>query len=91
MKKFHGLSPERNMCRLKSDTIVEVRGWPMLARLEPGRYRIEVQQTKVSTVYAFFKPRGRVCIVRHLASNVDPWIRKQDSPDLNGIQVICGG
>jgi len=60
----------------------------MLDKVEPGRYRLEVQRTKIAPVYAFFRPRGRVCIVRHWVDNVDPWIRRKNDPDLNVIEVV---
>lgn len=72
--------------KLMPGDIVEVHGWCMLKHLEPGKYRIaKVGLEYGNTVYSFSKPKGTKILFRHYTTNVDPWLRDADNPDLNKI------
>jgi hypothetical protein len=74
---------------LKVGDIIEVHGWCMLAKLEPGKYRVsKVGNLYGKTTYSFTKPKGKKHIVTHYATDVCVWIEKADHPDLNKIVIV---
>lgn len=74
------------MPKLQPGDIIEVFGWCMLNKLDPGKYRISKIGTEYGkTVYSFTKPKGTKVIIRHYTDNVDPWVKDADNPDLNKI------
>lgn len=75
------------MPKLKVGDIIEVFGWCMLNKLDAGKYRVSVVSDKHSNqfIYSFTKPKGRKVIIRHYVSDVDPWLRDANHPDLNKI------
>lgn len=76
--------------KLAVDDIIEVHGWPMLAKLDPGQYRVSaVGKYGQSNCYSFTKPKGTKVIVRHYAHKVDGWIDTNGTnPDLNKITIV---
>lgn len=76
--------------KLKSGSIVHIHGWVMLAKLQPGTYRIKAHPPGryPRSVYSFYSPRGRRVIVSHYADSVDAWIRRTGHPDSNRIEVV---
>jgi hypothetical protein len=84
---------------LRQGEIIEVYGFVMLAKLEPGRYRIKrVGSIYGISTYTFARPKGIKAVIVHYSANVDPWLRANDDPDLNKIvrvgparpKVDCG-
>ena len=74
--------------KLLKDDIIEVHGWVMLDKIESGRYKIAgITEVHRQKLYSFCKPRGKKVIIRHYVSNVDPWVRDSDDPDLNKIVI----
>ena len=71
---------------IPNNSIVEVFGWPMLDRIDSGKYKIEVDEER--EIYWFKKPKGRKTIIGHYAFNVDCWIQTMDHPNLNKIVII---
>lgn len=72
--------------KLMPGDIIEVHGWCMLKHLDPGKYRIaKVGLEYGNTVYSFSKPKGTKILFRHYTTNVDPWLRVENHPDLNKI------
>lgn len=71
--------------KLKEGDLVEVHGFVMLAKIEPGRYRIKRVGLTSNGIpyYDFCRPRGHKTIVRHAINSVDPFLRQADDPDLN--------
>lgn len=77
------------MAKLKVGDVVEVSGWVMLKNIDPGRYRVKkITAHYGHDVYDFAKPKGSKTVARHLAENVDPWIRDPGDPDNNKIVVV---
>lgn len=75
------------MTKLKENDIIEVFGWVMLAKLEPGKYRIKkIYEYNGKKAYSFSSPKGRKTIVNHYADSVDTWVGK--SENLNRIEVL---
>jgi hypothetical protein len=74
------------VAKLQVGDIVEVQGFVMLAKLDPGRYRIKaVGEWKGIPYYDFALPRGKKIIVRHAVSSVDRWLSSVENPDINKI------
>lgn len=78
------------MHKLQVGDIIEVFGWPMLNKLDAGRYRVSAVSDLYSNqiIYSFTKPKGKKVIIRHYASSVDPWIRDANHTDLNKIVIV---
>ena len=76
--------------KLKTGTIVRVHGWVMLAKIQPGTYRITAHPPgrHPRAVYSFYPPRGRRVIVSHYADSVDSWVRPTGHPDSNRIEIV---
>jgi hypothetical protein len=77
--------------KLNVGDIIEVQGFVMLNKLEPGRYRVKsiVRRHQGIDAYFFTRPRGKKVVVGHYVDNVDPWLRPSVSdPDLNKIVKI---
>ena len=71
---------------LKQGDLVEVHGWVMLNKIDPGIYRIKaVGDLNGLPMYTFARPGGRKGIISHYASFVDGWLGAADSPNLNKI------
>ena len=73
--------------------MVDVRGWVMLKKIESRRYRVRQGGLLGATgnpegVYWFFKPRGRIPIIGHYASDVDCWVQPLSCPNYNKI-IVC--
>lgn len=70
--------------KLQVGDIVEVQGFVMLAKLEPGRYRIKATGTwQGIPYYDFAKPKGKKTVVRHSVASVDFGLSDAENPDLN--------
>jgi len=68
---------------------VEVHGWVMLNKVEPGRYRMVLEKGRGNmSIFWFYRPRGRKSIIGHYADNVACWMKPADHPNLNKIVVI---
>ena len=74
---------------LHKDDIIEVFGWVMLEKLNPGRYRIKnVGTINGFPTYAFARPKGTKTISTHYCASVDPWLRVSvTDPDIN--KIVC--
>ena len=76
--------------KLAVGDVIEVHGWVMLAKLDPGQYRIKaITKHGKYPCYDFMKPKGRNVVVRHYAHKVDGWIDTNGTnPDLNKITIV---
>jgi hypothetical protein len=76
---------------LKQGDLVEVHGWVMLNKIEPGIYKIKtVEDRNGLPAYTFARPGGRKGIITHYAGSVDGWLGAADSPNLNKIVRVDG-
>lgn len=74
--------------KLSIGDIIEVHGFVMLSRLDPGRYRVKtIDNYHGIPTYRFTKPRGHKVLVRHACSDVDCWV-KESTEDLNKIEKV---
>jgi hypothetical protein len=65
--------------------LVEVRGWIMCAKVESGRYRIEIGKHRSGSLVAtFYRPRGKKPLVRHFVDD----IMLSDGENLNGTVIL---
>jgi len=77
------------MPALQQGDMIQVFGWVMLNKLDEGRYRVKrVGAIHGQLTYTFARPKGRIGIITHYASNVDPWLRDTADPDLNKIVKV---
>ncbi len=65
------LQRNSNMLKLQVGDVIEVFGWVMLNRVEPGFYKIsKISDHYGKAAYSFTKPKGRKVIVRHYADSL---------------------
>ncbi len=68
---------------------VEVHGFVMLKKVEPGRYRMLLGKGPGSMeIFWFYRPRGRKCIIGHYADDVLGMVKPADHPNLNKIVIL---
>lgn len=80
------LKRNSNMFKLQTGDKIEVVGFVMLEKLDPGFYKIgKITEHYGNFTYNFLKPKGKKVIVRHYCDSVDPWVKSQDNEDLNKI------
>lgn len=76
------------MPQLATGDLIEVHGWVMLRKVEPGRYRVTVGDYHGTPIYSFTKPRGRKVIISHYCDDVDCWLRDKPTTDHNKISRV---
>ncbi len=78
------------MPKLNVGDIIEVQGFVMFAKLEPGKYRIKGVGRYVGIeYYDFAKPKGTKTVVRHDAAKIDYCLSSADNPDLNKLFKVA--
>jgi hypothetical protein len=82
-----GFKVTKRMAKLQVGSVIRVRGFVMLAKLEEGDYRVSSMPPYHGIeTYQFTKPKGKKVIVRHPTDSVDLWIGIPEN--LNGIEII---
>jgi len=78
------------MNKLKVGSVILVHGWIMTKGLDNGqKYRIQSMPDHYgSPTYQFVKANGKKVVARHYTGSIDPWIRPNNHPDLNRIEVV---
>jgi hypothetical protein len=76
--------------KLKVGSVIKVRGWVMLEKLDDGCSYIVSSMPDFHGIptYQFKKVRGKKFVTRHPVDSVDPWVNN-DSNDLNGIEIVA--
>lgn len=75
--------------KLQVGQIIQVQGFVMLKNLNDGDHFVvsKIDDHYGFPCYNFRRPNGKKIISRHLAGNVDLWVKPILDPDINKIIV----